>query len=1080
MKLIVSATLSALAIAYGPGAQAVDGDDGQVLMRNLMYTPDKLSEFANVQMMRFYVPSQNNAGTLVPVVYKRPDGVTLGERNMAKPLIAAFNDGTVVDPSWTNPVTGEDFEPAHPGHGKRDAYSQISLDDGSTWRRGNLSNSSSLVVGPIFVIDHSGKYVCDTTGLNGQQAADLDKNPTAERCDYFYYGDSPETPDPTPRDIVNGIHVIDSAHLVEENVNGGGDVTMVGQAVVGNNILVSWVSKLCTGGVSPLDTLPTLTNPYGILGLQGYTDYALLKAEGELGASDLNAIHTIGKVPNSCLWVRRGRIIENTATGGSTIEWWPSERLTSGVRDAYKLEVAGHENAGFAIVWQEDPEGLASGSGEGPGEGWSGSTVAHKTDVWYSYLHLDNFGDAGPVMSVPTPITDNAKCPISSGDQGKQWCYADKGTYHPTVFNPDGSIAVAGYWDTTPNNLPDFCADGDLVYNSCIAEDGRYMEGQTGASRPRINIHAYCKNNDDVSTWSNCTTGWSGWAAIAYEESKGKGDLVNEEGVTLESGKNQRVHTFEFTRPEPIKQGMLLNAPAKRYPGFNPDSGVYDSSYVPENPDNVTPDTVNPGQPVYDEHIVYRPQIFGNAIWSAPYFDTEIARRASITSNSVKSAVESSSKTSLLTIFKQGLVNQGGPADVMFRRFVLKPDFLPGSDNPFANMACADWATPAELGVINNPILIPEINGLPNPNYLDGLCLAPAHNISGTTPTTCDGTTVADPSGVACGYGETNPNIYRPGAVIKRVFTWSQTQGADSPVGVDNRDDESWTNPWDVAKGHRGIIDGDFIMLQYAWAPNEYANKVGRDTYNLYIRRSFDGGQTWTTTPAASGGDGTQNCETYRWPVASVSGVPGVSPRNPICVNLAADALEPARNLSLITSRVAPGSYPLRTVLDPRYTPAGGLLKHASTDFRLSGTSIVAPTVPHDPGWGDTRDRSVYFIAYDDGDNRTVASGGEAEPLDMYYAQAYNWGDDYTGIAYTYPATASYPGATVNLLQRLNIVGTNASESSITANPGGEFMYAVWNQWRYTDPTDYTTGIYDSEETDDDPWFRRLMFIDGQ
>ena len=39
-------------------------------------------------------------------------------------------------------------------------------------------------------------------------------------------------------------------------------------------------------------------------------------------------------------------------------------------------------------------------------------------------------------------------------------------------------------------------------------------------------------------------------------------------------------------------------------------------------------------------------------------------------------------------------------------------------------------------------------------------------------------------------------------------------------------------------------------MVMYAWSPNWRANSVGHDKYNLYVRRSFDGGQTWTTTPA--------------------------------------------------------------------------------------------------------------------------------------------------------------------------------------------------------------------------------------
>ena len=76
-----------------------------------------------------------------------------------------------------------------------------------------------------------------------------------------------------------------------------------------------------------------------------------------------------------------------------------------------------------------------------------------------------------------------------------------------------------------------------------------------------------------------------------------------------------------------------------------------------------------------------------------------------------------------------------------------------------------------------------------------------------------------------------------------KVTEWVQTP--------DNFNDPSWANPYDVSKGHRGFIDGDFVMMMYATAPNWKANTTGNEAYNLYIRRSFDGGQTWTTLPTA-------------------------------------------------------------------------------------------------------------------------------------------------------------------------------------------------------------------------------------
>ena len=72
-----------------------------------------------------------------------------------------------------------------------------------------------------------------------------------------------------------------------------------------------------------------------------------------------------------------------------------------------------------------------------------------------------------------------------------------------------------------------------------------------------------------------------------------------------------------------------------------------------------------------------------------------------------------------MLIYKQGIVNQGGPADILLRRVVIPDDFDPAADNPYAfeNMECAEWA---------------YTDGT-NPNYLKGLCLSPAINISGST-----------------------------------------------------------------------------------------------------------------------------------------------------------------------------------------------------------------------------------------------------------------------------------------------------------------------------------------------------------
>ena len=64
------------------------------------------------------------------------------------------------------------------------------------------------------------------------------------------------------------------------------------------------------------------------------------------------------------------------------------------------------------------------------------------------------------------------------------------------------------------------------------------------------------------------------------------------------------------------------------------------------------------------------------------YYLTEIARRFALTTNSVTAAVNSESGLSAMLIYKQGIINQGGPADIMLRRVVIPDDFRPGSGQP--------------------------------------------------------------------------------------------------------------------------------------------------------------------------------------------------------------------------------------------------------------------------------------------------------------------------------------------------------------------------------------------------------------
>jgi hypothetical protein len=240
-------------------------------------------------------------------------------------------------------------------------------------------------------------------------------------------------------------------------------------------------------------------------------------------------------------------------------------------------------------------------------------------------------------------------------------------------------------------------------------------------------------------------------------------------------------------------------------------------------------------------------------------------------------------------------------------------------------------------------------------------------------------------------------------------------------------------------------------MVQYAWSPNWKTNAIGKDQYNLYVRRSFDGGQTWTTTPAALGGNGTTTCEIFR-------NTTGGLLTTPACTTYAAGAFEKARNVSVLTSLGT-------TVLDPRFAPAG------SFDPDADGI-LDFPIVYADD---DTRDPSRFAIVYETGDNATVILGAEATPLDLFFAQGVHYGDNYTGYPHAWNVTVeeNLLATPLYVMPQFDALESNADllsgEASIEMTPSGKFLHAVWNQWQET----LDEIIYNS-----DSWFRRVLFLD--
>ena len=134
------------------------------------------------------------------------------------------------------------------------------------------------------------------------------------------------------------------------------------------------------------------------------------------------------------------------------------------------------------------------------------------------------------------------------------------------------------------------------------------------------------------------------------------------------------------------------------------------------------------------------------------------------------------------------------------------------------------------------------------------------------------------------------------------------------------------------------------------------------------------------------------------------------------------------------------------TVLDPRYAPTGS--------FDPDGDGVLDfPIVYADD---DTRDPSRYAMVYETGDNATVVLGGEATPLNLYYSQAVNWGDNYTGFPHLWNTdSVGNLGATpLYVMPQFDGIEANkdllSGEASLEMTPSGMFLQSTWNQWQET------------------------------
>ena len=1018
-----------LSLIFGSAA----AEDGLIFRRNVSMTPNLETEKAAIFMMDFYVPAQKSTGELYAtdaveggIQYLLADGVTKAyeDRYYAKPLVSVYIDGE------TDHTLGEGEDGAvftiDGGIvlGKMDAFAAVSLDDGVTWLRTNASQSAEL----------SSFNLANGTAYPGH------------------------------------VH-----HVVHQ--------------VFGDNIFLAWNSKYCEGGMPLFSMTPTgedddpftiswladLENTYNKDAVYLYDLFGVAGPQNSINYTE-DGFPEVGEIPFSCVWIQRGKLVagDDLATANvveaTHVLWALPERLTSGVRDS-NLAAVDCAAAGCMVTWQEDPGGLRPGTGLGSGEGWSGAVANAQTDIWYSHISAADFDKVfqptdvpvlGAItmaqyrdlqllemprsyvpMSMPVRLTDNAKCRPAATllTPSAPYCYIDFDTLEDiNVYNVTSLTAL-----TEPEVGADFCAStvawlnpGGVTMQVCVTDDGRVLVGRVAASRVRMNLKPYTRTDSSKGAW----------IVMAAEETKAMGDVLidpygNPTDSPLDIGKDVWYYSFD-----PFKDGA--------------DEFMLEQGGMINQPSSCSPWTIYPDP----ESAVCEPYEFfpmqTDPLNGAPFYLTEIARRFALTTNSVGATASSTSNLSAVLIYKQGIINQGGPADIMIRRVVAPEGFNPAVDNPYAfeNMACDEWADMTWvdlLGVVHTV----------NPNYLQGVCLSPAINLTANTIVECqDGTTTlygndtcADEFPVA-----DDGSIPDDVTAFPRVFEWRQMpyqatlEGGDTFTGDPNDDndldDQVWENPFDIAKGHRGFLDGDYVLLNYAWSPNWKSNSVGNDHYNFYVRRSFDGGLTWTTTPVEKGGVGVTVPEYY-----CVEDPTNCEPTN---FTYAPGAYEQGRNVSeLIGNKV--------TVLDPRYSPTGGMKLYPTirTDWlTANGFTFTGLPYPDDVA----RDPSKCFLVYETGDN-TTASESEPTPMDLLYSRVTVWGDVYEKMEYDIGGEIVWRWPWVEIDKE-----ALSGEASMLSSLSGNFMYIVWNEWEediYFDEF----GIEQTLIFNSDMPFRRFLYL---
>jgi hypothetical protein len=357
------------------------------------------------------------------------------------------------------------------------------------------------------------------------------------------------------------------------------------------------------------------------------------------------------------------------------------------------------------------------------------------------------------------------------------------------------------------------------------------------------------------------------------------------------------------------------------------------------------------------------------------------ARRVRFVKQSLAAADESG--TVLVALWREGAEGKGRPADIMMRRFVggyapenlVCDQTLRGASG--ARVAAGERRMPdqADTGKGDEAVCISGVYNLSSPHYGRLVWPDPLDPLDGD------------------GDGETD------GGQIPKVIDWT--------YHAHNLLDDAEANPYDDARAHRGILRGDFLVIGYSWTPNWAAARNGNDVYDLYLRRSFDGGRSFTDMRGR---------------------------------------FEEPRNLSQLrlAYRDEPAGDPENEDWDGDLLGIGrGLTVH---EPRLMAAPSTYAGAPYNPD--DTQNAMVFFVAYGTSTNPDLnvqEASEEPVPQDIYWTFSDNLGETYFEVYNENNARWEHPGlGNMSRDAETQLSHVQESEAQLRTNPAGTRLFASW------------------------------------